>query len=89
MSNMDLDAFFQDRLQRYGLSLREQEVACLWMLDRTYKEISGALGISELTSRTIIKNIHLKMGVNSKASLILKVIQEGLLHDFQKTFYSS
>lgn len=75
---MDLEAFMRDRLRQYGLSPREQDVAFFWILDHTYKEISRLLAISELTARTIIRNIHGKMGVRSKASLILKVMREGV-----------
>ncbi|WP_369417978.1 helix-turn-helix transcriptional regulator [Cohnella mopanensis] len=74
---MDLLVFFQKQIQEFGLSPREQEVALHWMMDFNYKEISLLMQISELTTRTYIKNIHLKLGVNSKASLIIKVIQHG------------
>jgi DNA-binding CsgD family transcriptional regulator len=64
----------QERLARFNLSKRQQEVALYWMLDYNYKQISKTLQISEHTVRTVIATIHKKLGVDSKASLILKVI---------------
>jgi len=73
---VDIHSFFEKKISGYGLTKREREVAVYWMLDHTYKEISKLLTISEFTTRTIIHNIHNKMGVRSKASLIIKIVQE-------------
>ncbi|MFC4305052.1 helix-turn-helix transcriptional regulator [Cohnella boryungensis] len=76
---MDIHVFFEKWVRDYGLTRREQEVAVYWMQDHTYKEIAALLTISEFTTRTIIHNIHLKMGVKSKASLLIKMVKEKTL----------
>lgn len=56
------------------LSLREKEISVFWILDYDYKFIAEKLNLSEHTVRTHIKNIHFKLCVKSKASMILKLL---------------
>ncbi|MGL1143176.1 helix-turn-helix transcriptional regulator [Vibrio parahaemolyticus] len=42
----------------------------------TYKEIANVLGISVSTVNDHLKNIYNKLGVNSKAELISKILSE-------------
>lgn len=65
----------QTRLLKYELTEREKSVALLWVKDFTHKEIAVHLFISEHTVRTIIKNLYRKLKVNSKASFILRLIE--------------
>ena len=43
-------------------------------MDYDYKQIGRAIGISENTVRVITNRLNAKMNVNSKASLILRVL---------------
>lgn len=63
----------EERLNRFGLTARESQVASYWVLDYDYKQISKAIGISENTVRVIVGRINGKLKVNSKASMILRL----------------
>ncbi|WP_155987979.1 LuxR C-terminal-related transcriptional regulator [Gorillibacterium massiliense] len=69
-----IEEMFEDRLKNFSLTPREQEIAMYWMLDYDQKQIAKVLKISENTVRVFVGRINLKMHVNSKASLILKVL---------------
>ena len=62
------------QLEQFDLTPRERQVAALWMMDYDYKQIGRAIGISENTVRVITNRLNAKMNVNSKASLILRVL---------------
>jgi DNA-binding NarL/FixJ family response regulator len=53
-----------------ALTRREKDVLEQLLKGMTYKEVSNTLNISITTVNDHIKNIYLKMGVNSKAELI-------------------
>ncbi|MFL9484659.1 response regulator [Chitinophagaceae bacterium LWZ2-11] len=55
---------------------RENEVVGQLLNGFTYKEIAGALSISVTTVNDHLKNIYVKLGVNSKAELISKLLIE-------------
>lgn len=56
------------------LTKREREVLRFWMNDYDYRQIGTALNISPNTVKAHISRINTKLQVNSKASLILKVM---------------
>lgn len=66
--------YLEERLYHFDLTERERQVAAYWMLDYDYKQISRVLGISENTVRVVINRINGKLKVNSKASMILRVL---------------
>jgi DNA-binding NarL/FixJ family response regulator len=57
------------------LTKREQDVVEQLIKGLTYKEVSQILRISTTTVNDHIKNIYTKLGVNSKAELISKVLK--------------
>lgn len=61
-------------LRHYNLSKREKEIAKYWVMDLDYREVASIIGISEHTVRVYVAKINSKIGVKSKASLILKVL---------------
>lgn len=65
---------FERVTEQYRLTQREKEILSYWMRDYDYKNIAEMLGISRHTVKVHISRINLKMQVNSKASLILKLI---------------
>ncbi len=69
--------FFEERLRNHKLTVREVEVTTYWIMDYTYKEIADQLIISHYTVRAYIRSINRKLGVNSKASLILLLLNDG------------
>ena len=66
----------EEQLRKHHLTEREIEVTLYWIMDYNYKQIAQRLFISHFTARTIIRNIHAKMGVKSKAALILLIFVE-------------
>ena len=58
------------------LTARENEVIEQLVNGFTYKEIANVLGISVSTVNDHLKNIYSKLGVNSKAELISKILSE-------------
>jgi DNA-binding NarL/FixJ family response regulator len=58
------------------LTPRENEVMEQLVNGFTYKEIASVLGISSTTVNDHLKNIYVKLGVNSKAELISKILSE-------------
>jgi transcriptional regulator of acetoin/glycerol metabolism len=69
-----VEEILEERLKAFKLTLREKEIAMYWLLDYDYKQIGKVLGISENTVRVYVTKINSKMKVNSKASLILRVL---------------
>ncbi|WP_438448152.1 LuxR C-terminal-related transcriptional regulator [Gorillibacterium sp. sgz5001074] len=72
--NWFVEEMLEERLRTFPLTAREKEVAMYWLLDYDYKQIGKVVGISENTVRVYIARINGKMRVNSKASLILRVL---------------
>jgi len=70
----DFSEYLANQLERFELTPRERQVAALWMMDYDYKQIGRAIGISENTVRVITYRLNSKLHVNSKASLILRVL---------------
>ena len=62
-----------------GLTARELEVLNLLASGHSYRSASDALGISFDTIRFHVKNIYLKLHVNSKSDAVLKALRAGLL----------
>jgi DNA-binding CsgD family transcriptional regulator len=55
--------------ERFKLTMREVQVACLLMQRMTNEEIAGALGISTHTARHHTESVLLKAGVTSRRAL--------------------
>ncbi|GIQ70366.1 LuxR family transcriptional regulator [Xylanibacillus composti] len=74
---MRFDAvFFEERLKKHRLTARELEVTVYWIMDYSCKEIADQLIISHYTVRSYIRSINRKIGVKSKASLILHLLND-------------
>ena len=54
---------------RFGLTVREVQVACLLLQRLTNAEIASALGISSHTARHHTESVLIKMGVNTRRAL--------------------
>jgi DNA-binding CsgD family transcriptional regulator len=63
------------------LSPREQEITNLIIKGMPNKTIAALLKISRWTVGTYIKRIFAKLGVNTRAELVAKVLQENLLEE--------
>ncbi|NLL01689.1 MAG: response regulator transcription factor [Mollicutes bacterium] len=59
------------------LTLREKEVFELLVLNKTTKEISEYLGISEKTVRNHISNVMQKLNVKGRAGAIVELLKLG------------
>jgi DNA-binding CsgD family transcriptional regulator len=64
----------KETIGNYHLTSREQEILFYWMKDFDYRQIALLLGISRNTVKVHVSKINLKLQVNSKASLILKIL---------------
>ncbi|AFC30713.1 LuxR [Paenibacillus mucilaginosus 3016] len=62
------------KLDEYGLTPREKEVAYRWMHHETTVQISCELYITEGTVRNMIKTVYRKTGVNEKGRFITKFL---------------
>ncbi|MDF2814374.1 MAG: LuxR family transcriptional regulator [Paenibacillus sp.] len=69
-----VEEVLEERLKSFKLTPREKEIAMYWLLDYDYKQIGKVLTISENTVRVYVTKINSKLKVNSKASLILRVL---------------
>lgn len=74
MIQVKLEDVLQQASEEYHLTAREKEIIGYWMKDFNYREIALLLGISQNTVKVHISRINLKLNVNSKASLILRLI---------------
>ena len=59
------------------LTNREKEVFDLLVLNKTTKDISKSLKISEKTVRNHISNVMQKLGVKGRASAVVELIKLG------------
>ena len=59
------------------LTSREKEVFDLLVLNKTTKEISNKLNISEKTVRNHISNAMQKLGVKGRASAVVELLKLG------------
>jgi len=69
-----IEELLEERLKLFKLTDREKEISMYWLLDYDYRQIGKVLGISENTVRVYVTKINTKLKVNSKASLILRVL---------------
>lgn len=72
------NAFFDSFRDKYRLSRREVQIVSLVKEGHTNKEIAGLLGLSPSTVETHRKNIHQKLGVNSRIELVKKAFEMNL-----------
>lgn len=61
------------------LSFRETEIVKLLAKGNTYSQIATTLSISKETSKTHLRNIYKKLGVNSKSLALKRVLEERLI----------
>jgi len=59
------------------LTMREQEVFELLVLNKSTKEIADFLGISEKTVRNHISNAMQKLGVKGRAQAVVELLKLG------------
>lgn len=59
------------------LTIREQEVFELLVLNKSTKEIADFLGISEKTVRNHISNAMQKLGVKGRAGAVVELLKLG------------
>ncbi len=64
-------------MQKSILTNREKEVFELLILNKSTKEISDYLGISEKTIRNHISNVMQKLNVKNRSGAILELIKLG------------
>jgi two-component system NarL family response regulator len=69
-----------ERLQRQGLTAREQEVLLLLVKGRSNKEIAAALFISEETVKSHLKTLFGKLGVRDRTDAAISAIRHGIVH---------
>lgn len=60
-------------LLEYKLTAREQEVARLWLMEKSALHIGSDLGISEGTVRNMLKSIYSKMRVNDRFQFVKRL----------------
>lgn len=72
------------RRSRTVLSPREREIARLIAEGMGNKQIARSLGLSHSTVGTYTKRIYLKLNVNSRAGMVSKALEGGLLDKFDK-----
>lgn len=58
-----------NRLEGFGLTHRQMEVATLLLAAKTRRQISGELGISESTVKTHTADLYRKLNINSRVEL--------------------
>ena len=68
------------------LSPREQEIARMVGAGYPNKTIAARLGISTWTVSTHIRRMFAKLGVNSRAALVAKILEEELVFDERRVF---
>lgn len=66
-------------MNQHFLTSRELEIFKLLVLNKTTKEISIELGISEKTVRNHISNVIGKLGVSSRSQAIIILIKNGII----------
>lgn len=62
-------------IKQFKLTERETEIMQYWIKDYSCYEIGRKLGISPNTVKSHLSRINMKIQVNSKASLILKMME--------------
>lgn len=62
------------------LTTREQEVFDLLVLNKSTKEISSFLGISEKTVRNHISNTIQKLGVKGRTQAVIELVKLGVIN---------
>jgi len=62
------------------LTSREQEVFDLLILNKSTREISAFLGISEKTVRNHISNTIQKLGVKGRTQAVIELIKLGMIN---------
>ncbi|NHN29584.1 helix-turn-helix transcriptional regulator [Paenibacillus sp. S3N08] len=74
MNDVMMENRIKETTENYHLTAREKEILFYWVKDFDHRQIALLLGISRNTVKVHIAKINLKLQVNSKASLILKVL---------------
>ena len=76
MSTSDREPQHESGLDR--LSRREREVTRLLAQGLTYREISGALSISERTVGSHVEHVMTKLGIRSRTRVAVWAVEHGL-----------
>ena len=66
-------------MDKYILTKREKEVFKLLVTNKTTKEISETLNISEKTVRNHISNAMQKLGVKGRAQAVVELIRMNII----------
>ena len=66
-------------MDKFILTKREKEVFSLLVTNKTTKEISDILGISEKTVRNHISNAMQKLGVKGRAQAVVELLRMNLI----------
>jgi two-component system nitrate/nitrite response regulator NarL len=69
---------------RSPLSPRQREIASLVAQGFPTKAIGAALHISPWTVATHLRRLYLRFGVNTRASMVARLLEEGLLPSTQR-----
>lgn len=67
----------RENMSKKILTIREQEVFELLVLNKSTKEIADFLGISEKTVRNHISNAMQKLGVKGRAQAVVELLKLG------------
>lgn len=73
----------ENHFGKYRLTLREKEVASLWLHNQTTVQIASELYITEGTVRNMIKKIYKKTNVNGRGQFISKFLVQGSVELFR------
>ncbi len=76
----DVAAKLALRTSHASLTTREVQVLEVLRTGMRNKEIADALGITEETARTHIKNIFLKLNVHDRTAALAEAVRRGLVH---------
>jgi two-component system NarL family response regulator len=76
----DLQVRMSERAARPVLSPREVQVIDRIAQGMRNKEVAAALGLSEETVQTYVKNILAKLGVNDRTAAVKVALQRGIIH---------
>lgn len=67
----------REAMNKKILTIREQEVFELLVLNKSTQEIADFLGISEKTVRNHISNVMQKLGVKARAQAVVELLKLG------------
>ena len=69
------DDQWQQVAEKLGLTDRERDVCALLFQCLTRREIAEQLGIKDRTVRGYMEQIHIKLNVNNRVGIVLRIIE--------------